>query len=331
MAESNGKDYVIGVKIGATKISCGLFDTRLTMLRIHKVSTKADRGAKTVVERVARCVKDAVDECDLTLKRVRAIGIGAPGTVDAVKGDVIFAHKIGWENVALGDNLESQLQIPVLVENDCNLCTLAVYVQELKSKPRNLIGIFIGSGIGGGMIIGGDLFSGYNHAAGEIGHMVLHVGGPKCGCGNQGCFETLASRRGILRRIEAAVKDGQKTVLTEMVGEDLKDLRSGDLRKALSKGDRVVEKAVEETARCIGAAVGNLINLINPEVVTLGGGVISALESELLPTIRKTAREHTMRGTANGIEVFATQLGDDAGIIGGAILARRNARENGKG
>ena len=163
--------------------------------------------------------------------------------------------------------------MPVFIENDCNASTLGIHEVELKGRSRSLLGIFLGTGIGGGLILDGQLYSGFNRTAGEIGHMVIDVNGPKCGCGNKGCFEALASRTALFRKIQSAVKDGQKTVLTEMLGPELTDMRSGDIRKALRRGDKFVEQIVEEAAEYTGIAVANVINLLNPEVIVLGGGV----------------------------------------------------------
>ncbi|HNU99817.1 MAG: ROK family protein [Verrucomicrobia bacterium] len=325
MAETS-KDFLVGVDLGGTKILAGVFDDKLNCLGRSKMSTKSQRGPEAVIDRVARCVQDAIDECDLLPKQVRGVGIGAPGASDPETGRVIFAPNLVWEDVPLKKDLEKLIQIPVFVENDCNVQTLGVYERELKGKPRHMVGIFLGTGIGAGLIFDGELFSGFNRSAGEIGHMVLEVGGPKCGCGNRGCFEALASRTAIFRRIQAGVKDGQKTVLTEMLGGDLEDMRSGDLRKALRRGDKFVEKVIEEAAEYTGIAVANIINLINPEVVVLGGGVIDALEDEMLAIIVETAHDYAMQGTDKGIAIIASKLGDDAGITGGAVLAKRGTK-----
>ena len=199
---------------------------------------------------------------------------------------------------------------------------LGVYEVELDSKPNDVIGIFIGTGIGGGLIVNRKLYGGFNRTAAEIGHMVIEVEGPKCGCGNRGCIEALASRTAIFRRIQTAVKDGQKTVLTEMLGSDLKDMRSGDLRKAIRQGDKFVEKVVEEAAEYIGIATANLINIINPQTVVLGGGVIEALEDEIMSIIVETANDYAFAGSMKNVEIIASKLGDNAGITGAAVLAR---------
>jgi glucokinase len=290
------------------------------------MSTKAERGPEAVIERIAHCVQDAVDECDLSLKNVRGVGIGSPGAIDPENGKVMFAGNLGWKDVSLKRQLEDHLKLPVFLNNDCNVCTLGVHEVELESKPRNLIGVFLGTGIGGGMIIEGKLYTGFNRTAGEVGHMVLEVNGPKCTCGNKGCWEALSSRSALFRQVQQAVKEGQKTVLTSMLGDDLKDLRSGDLRKAIKQGDKFVEHIVEEAAKYSGIAIANLINVINPDVIVIGGGLMDALENEMMPVVVETAREHAFPGSDKGVKILPSKLGDDAGITGGAVLARRETK-----
>jgi glucokinase len=324
MAEAAAKqEYYAGVDLGGTKILTGIFDAGLNCLGRAKVSTKAEREPEEVIGRIARCVRDAVDECDLEMKQIKAAGIGAPGTVDTEAGRILFAPNLRWEGIPLKKVLEKQLALPVFVENDCNAAMLGIYEAELDSKPRHVVGIFLGTGIGGGIILDGKLFSGFTGTAGEIGHMVIVVGGPKCGCGSRGCFEALASRTAIFRRLSEAVADGKKTLLTEMLGPDLKDLRSGDLRKAIKKGDKLVEQIIEEAAEYTGIAVANIVNILNPEVVVLGGGVIDALGDEMMAIILETAQDYGISGATRGVSIVASKRGDDAGIVGGAVLARR--------
>jgi glucokinase len=329
MASGNDKaEYLVGVDLGGSKIYAGVFDPRLTLQGTAKLSTKAERGAASVIERISRCVRDAVDECDLSPKNIKAVGVGSPGTVDGDTGRVLFASSLDWENVALQKELQKNLETPVYVGNDSNVAMLGVYTHELKAKPTHVIGIFIGTGIGGGIILNGEPYTGGNHAAGEVGHMVVDMGGPKCRCGNTGCLEAVASRTAIFRRIQAAIKDGQKTILSDMLGSDLKGLRSSDLRKAVRRGDKFVEKVVGDAAECIGVAVGNLINLFSPEVIVLGGGLIEALDDEMMPTITKTAREHVLTGTQKDFQIVSSKLGDTAGMIGAAVFARQASRES---
>jgi glucokinase len=192
MAEASAKtEYLVGVDLGGTKILAGVFDDKLSCLGRTKMSTKSERGAEEVVDRIA---------------------------LDPETGRVIFAPNLQWQDVPLKKMMEKQLGVTVAVENDCNSATLGVFEKELQSKPRYMVGIFIGTGIGGGMIIDGKLYPGFSGTAAEVGHMVIQVGGPKCNCGNRGCFEALASRTAIFRAIHTAIKDGQKTILTELLG-----------------------------------------------------------------------------------------------------------------
>jgi len=328
MAEASTKaEYVVGVDLGGTKILSGVFSHSLECIGTAKLSTKSQRGVDKVVERIARSAQDAVDEADLTFKQIAGVGIGAPGAVDFDSGTVIFAPNLeGWTDVPLKKELEKILGVPVFVENDCNVSALGVYVAELKSKPRSMVGIFVGTGIGGGLVVDGELYSGFGHTAGEIGHMVLEVSGPKCGCGNKGCFEALASRTAIFQQIKSGIKDGQKTLLTEMLGDDLADLRSGDLRKAIRKGDKFVDRIIEGAAEYIGIATANLVNVLNPEVVVLGGGVVEALSDEMMSVIIETAKDYAMPGALKGVEIIASKLGDNAGITGAAVLARKETK-----
>lgn len=327
MADANSKaEYLVGVDLGGTKILAGVFRSSLECAGVAKISTKSQRGPEAVIERIARCVRDAIDEADLDAKQIRGVGIGAPGAVEGNTGTVIFAPNLEWREVPLKKHLEKELEIPVFVGNDCTVAMQGIYVSELKSKPQNVVGIFLGTGIGGGLILHGKPYHGSTYTAGEIGHMVLDVNGPKCGCGNKGCFEALASRTAIFQRIKSAVKNGQKTVLTELLGDDLQDLRSGDLRKAIRRGDKFVDSVVEEAAEYTGIAVGNLLNILNPEMVVLGGGVIEALADEMMSIIVETARDYAMPGTAKGVEIVASSLGDNAAITGAAVLARQETK-----
>jgi len=157
MAETSSKaEYVVGVDVGGTKILAGLFDSSFECIGTAKVSTKAQRGVEAVIERIDRSVRDAVDEADLSMKQVAGVGIGAPGAVDFPNGTVIFAPNMeGWKDVPLKKELEKHLGVPVFVENDANIAVLGVHVAELKSKPRSMVGIFVGTGIGGGLIMDG--------------------------------------------------------------------------------------------------------------------------------------------------------------------------------
>lgn len=318
----NEPDYIIGVDLGGTKIMAGVFDRKLNCLASAKKKTKSYKGPEAVIERIAECIREAVEERSISLKDVGAIGIGAPGSVDPDAGRVIFAPNLNWRDIPLRKQLESHVDVPVYLENDCNLATLGVHEVELGGKPKFMVGIFIGTGIGCGIIIDGRRYTGFNGTGGEIGHMVLDVNGPVCGCGNKGCFEALASRTAIFNQIIAGIKSGKEPLIEQMLGEDLEDLRSAKLRKAIEAGDKFVIKIIQEAARYTGIAVANVINLLNPEFVVLGGGLIEQVKEEMIGIIEETAKKYAMPGTLDKVSIQSSKLADDAGIVGGAVLAR---------
>lgn len=318
MATTPKPKHFVGVDLGGTKILAGVYNEELNLLGKMKLSTKAERSYEEVIERIGRCVREAVDECDLRMEDIGALGIGVPGAVDPTAGRMIFAPNLNWRDKPVRDDLAKNLGLPVAIENDCNACTIGVHELELDGKPQTMVGVFIGTGIGGGIIVDGKIYSGFNRTAGEIGHTVIDLDGPKSRWGPKGTFESLVARPSLFRQIREAVEAGEKTTIA-----DLDNLRSGELRKAIKRGDRLAERVVAEAARCAGIVVGNLTNLLNPEVIALGGGVIEALGKIMMPVIEKVAAEHSLPGTTDGIRIVESRLGDHAGIAGAAVFARR--------
>jgi glucokinase len=322
-SECSQAEYVVGVDFGGTKIMAGIYNRNMECIAYARIRTKGQKGPDEVLGRIARCVQEALTEGQLNPSQIKGLGIGAPGPVDPISGRVLVAPNLGWKDVPLKEKLEALLHIPVFLENDANVCALGVHVLELGGKPQHMIGIFIGTGIGSGLIINGNLYPGFSRTAGEIGHMILQVDGPECGCGKRGCFEALASRSAIGRRVQQAIEAGQKTVLTEMLGLDFHRMRSSHLRKAIARGDSFVEQLVKEAAYFTGIGVANVVNLLNPEFVVLGGGMIEQLEDVMMHIIVDTARHYAMPGTMEGVSIQPSTLADDAGIAGAAVLAFR--------
>ena len=320
MAVRRSAQFYVGVDIGGSKILTGLFSSSLQLCGTLKIKTKANLGKEAVIERVERAVRDLLSKQGVPLKQIRAIGLGAPGVV--IKGRVINAYNIGWDNVPIKTILRRKLRIPVFVENDCNLFTLGIHRIELKSKPRTMVGCFLGTGFGGGIIINGKLHTGYNHAAGEFGQMAIDKDGIKTAHSFRGSLESLASRSGIVRRLRRAVLEGETTLLTEELGSQLKGIRSRHLRMALAEKDLLVKRVIRNVSEDCGIGVAGLISAFGPEYVVLGGGVIEALEKTMLPIIRKTAEAHVLPGTLRGIKIIASKMGDDGGIYGAALHAQ---------
>jgi glucokinase len=320
-------DYLVGVDVDGSRIMAGIFTRELRLLKATRISTNARGGGDAVLERIVRCIKDLLEARDLDLSQVSAVGVGAPGIIDSKSGTVVVAPLLQWENFALKARLAHALGRPVVIQNDCSVTMAAIYAVELRRKPRNALGIFMGTGLGGALVLDGRLYSGSAGIAGEVGHIVVEKLGPICGCGSRGCFEVFASRSGMADRLRAALKKrGATSVLAPLLEKDRLQpgtLRSADLKKAVKQGDKLATSVVHDAAEYTGIALANLINLLSPDVVVLGGEIIHSLKAEMMPIINEQVQAHALLRFLRKPEVVATKLGEKGGILGAAVLARK--------
>jgi glucokinase len=229
----------------------------------------------------------------------------------------------GWDNVPLGRRLSDVLGIPAFVDNDVNIGTLGEYVRGAGRGTRDMVGIFVGTGVGGGIIIDGKLRSGARNAAGEVGHMVVAAGGPYCGCGRQGCLESVASRTAIERDLRALIKAGRENKLVQIAGGELKRLTSGLLAQAWKQGCPLTREVLGRAQWYLGLHAASIVNLLDPEMLVYGGGVIQAMGESFLTPIQTVAQQHYIHQKGTPVKIAAAQLGDDAGILGAAVMAQR--------
>ena len=317
-------DYVVGVDMGGTKILAAVINAKGEIVHQAKTATKPKKGSDAVIERIVRCIREAIDRAELTPSQIRAIGIGSPGPLDPETGVIIFAPNLGWSNVPLKARLEANLNLPTFVDNDVNVGTLGEYALGAGGGVKNLVGIFVGTGIGGGIILDGKLFHGTNKTAGEVGHMVVKANGPRCGCGNSGCLEAVASRTAMTRDLQKAIlKRGKKSVLTKLNGGSLDLIRSQAIAKAVKRGDKPTIKVMRRAAKYLGISVASIVHFLNPEMIVLGGGVIEAMGDSLLDPIRQAASKYALPATMDGVQIVKATLGDNAGVIGASVLARQ--------
>ena len=314
------EELYIGVDLGGTKILAGIFDSDHHCLASEKTKTNQEEGYDAVCGQIVETIHAAAELAGIDPAKVNGAGIGAPGSISSDESHVLFAPNLGWRDAPLKADLEAQLACPVWLGNDCNVAATGIHRLELEAKPNDMVSLFLGTGIGAGIITNGVFLTGATRAAGEVGHMVLDPDGPVCGCGTRGCFEALASRTAIFNKVKSAVNDGAKTLLMDAGDDSVTRIRSGKLRRAIEAGDELAAAVLGETCLYTGVAIANLCNLLNPEVVALGGGLIEQLQADMLPKIRDTALERIMPG-ARQVRIMATALGDDAGITGAAILA----------
>ncbi|MSU41444.1 MAG: ROK family protein [Pedosphaera sp.] len=320
MRGAKSKPFYVGVDVGGTKILTGVFDASLKLLGAVKMKTRAEEGAEAVLDRIESSVREVVAEQGLRMADVRAVGLGVPGVVR--RGRVVCATNLGWTDLPIIQIMKRRLRRPVFADNDCNLFALGVHTVEFKGRPRHLLGVFLGTGIGGGIIIDGKLHVGFTQGAGEFGLLILDRTRPKTGFGIRGTFETLASRKGMHWRLCQEIAKGGKTVLTTELGRRLQGLRSRHLLQAWDDRDALVRRVVREVAQDVGLAVASLISAFGPEYVVLGGGVMEALKEPMLPIIRKTAAQHVLPGTLTGVKIVTSKMGDAGGITGAAVWAR---------
>ncbi|MCX8065500.1 MAG: ROK family protein [Candidatus Hydrogenedentes bacterium] len=317
MSYKNEK-YYVGVDIGGTKILAILVNSKFEVIAREKKKTKVwVKGAQPEI-RIVETIKSVLDSVD-NLK-IEGIGLGVPGPVDHKNGVVVTTPNIGLENFPLGDIISEEFSVPSAVDNDVNLGTFAEWVFSGYGDAKHVLGVFPGTGIGGGLIINRKILHGASGGAGEIGHFTVQLGGPLCGCGKRGCLEALASRIAIVKEVIALILRGECPYLAERIGTDASKLRSSIIAEAIENGEKKVEEIVRKSAYLTGVAIANAINLISPNLVILGGGLIEALGKIYLEEIQRAVKEHAMPFLRRKVEIVVGKLGDDAVAMGGALL-----------
>jgi glucokinase len=312
--------YYIGLDIGGTKILGGLFDENCKMVKRTKKSTKSSQGAEVIVGQICKVIDDLLE--DSSDSKLVAIGAGCPGIINSKEGVVVFSPNMNWgENFPLKEKMEKKYKVPFFLGNDANILAVGEYKFGAGSGCKNIIGIFIGTGIGGGIIINGRLYEGAVGAAGEIGHTIVLPDGPLCGCGSRGCLESLASRTAMQRDILSQLKKGRTSVITEYMDKEEKMIKSSHLKNSYDKGDELVIEVVDKACYYLGISVGSLMNVFNPDLVIFGGGVIEALGESMMKKIKVTAERYCMPKIFESCKFEIGKLGDDAGLYGALSLA----------
>lgn len=313
---------VVGIDLGGTKILAGVVGPGNQILGRAKRSTPAAEGGEAIVRAIIETVQDALVAARLTRDDIAGAGIGSPGPLDAETGTILFSANMNVRNFPLGPLLSANLKSPVLVQNDVRVGGYGEFRLGAGVGFNNLIAVFVGTGIGGCLVQDGRIVEGVTGNAGEVGHIIVKAGGPKCGCGARGCLEALASRTAITRRISKAINKGIPTVLGEKFNRKAGRLKSGELAEAVAAGDSVALKEVSRAAHFLGLGLGSLINVFGPEIVIIGGGVAEALGEPWIEMIRASVRSQALADPTGKIQITRGALGDDSGILGAALLAR---------
>lgn len=310
----------IGIDVGGTNVKIALVDGEGKIIYSNSVPTYAQMGYEYTVNNIKQAIRDLMKETNTDAKEIEGIGFDFPGQVDYKTGVVKLAPNIpGWINVPIAQMIEEEFNIPTRIDNDVRCAALGELKFGAGKGCENFVCITVGTGIGSGLVINGQLVRGAANAAGEIGHIKLQMnGGPICGCGDTGCLEAFASGPSIVAMAQEYLKGGKSTKFREMAGAD-GEITPYIVAKAAEAGDPVAKRIFEIVGTYIGMGLVSVINLLNPEKVIIGGGVAAAGDL-LLDPIRKTIKERAMIVAGNSVEIVPAELGNSAGVIGASML-----------
>jgi glucokinase len=329
MASEKNDQYWVGFDLGGTKMMAAVLDADFKILGCERKKTKAEKGVTVGVERIGETIEEALGQSGIEKKRLGGIGVGFAGPLDLDRGLILDAPNLGWRDVPLRDILEKRFGCPVVVANDVDAGTYGEYRFGVARDARCVIGVFPGTGIGGACVYKGKILRGSNHSCMEIGHMIVVPGGNLCGCGRRGCLETVASRLSIAAEVALAAIRGNAPHLLEIAGADIREIRSGTIAAAIKAGDKVVEEIVRHAARHLGMAVANAANLLAPDVVVLGGGLVEEMPEIFIEETRSAARRCAMKSLIEPVKFYAAKLGDDATVMGAAALVAEKVSKTG--
>jgi glucokinase len=314
---------VVAIDLGGTKALAGVVDASGTVRsRVWLPSRDLKGHPEDLLDRLAEGAEAAAGEADLAFESIDAIGLCVPGPLDRTRSVVAMAPNLGWVHLAVREELERRLPGKrVFLENDVRAAALSEHLLGAGRGFSSTLAVFVGSGVGGGMVIDGRLYHGSHGGAGEIGHMVVAAGGPRCGCGRAGCLEAVAARDAVARCVIAEVARGHPTVLTDILHGDLRALTSRDLATAVAQGDAVAIRAARRSARYTGLAIGGVVNLVDPAIVVIGGGIAEAAGQRYVDWAAELARRQILASAARDVPIVPSRLGDDAGLLGAALTA----------
>jgi glucokinase len=324
------KVYALGIDLGGTKTLAAVVDvTTGEVISSERKRTRADKGQEYVSQHVINLATAALDSAKLSAgSKLIGVGIGAAGQIDRKNGIVLDAPNLGVKDMPMAEILGKQFGKPVAVGNDVEVAALGEYLYGAGRGYSTFVVIFVGTGIGGGIVQNGRLYSGLTGTAGEIGHMTIQAGGRICPCGSRGCLEAYASRTAMTRAIMAEIHHGRTSVLTEEAELQLSEgetiIRSGLLANALNQGDTLVKEIVTESADFLGYGLASVMNFYNPECIILGGGVIEAIDLLFDRAVHR-ARSTALADPGHKTKIMRAKLGDFSGVVGAACLGAQAA------
>jgi glucokinase len=320
------EQFIVGIDLGGTNIAAGVMPTDGTReIAMRMVPTRAEEGANAVVDRIAALIEDVIQQTQLETGAERSdflgVGIGSPGPLDRARGVVIVTPNLGWRDFPLRDEVSNRVNLPATLDNDANCATLGEWWCGAAKGGRNVVGLTIGTGIGGGLILDGKLYHGASDAAGEIGHTTIDSTGRRCKCGNYGCLEAYTSGPAIAERARETLEVDPDSILPSLVDGDVTRITAQTVFEASKKGDRVALEVVRDTAHFLGVGVSNLLNIFNPDTFVIAGGVTQAGDL-LFEPLRAEVRRRAFKPSVEACRIVPGALPLSAGVVGAVATFR---------
>jgi glucokinase len=311
----------IGIDLGGTNIAAGIVDEEGKIKHEKSCATKVERKPQEIIDDMINLVLNILEEYQMSLEKIEAIGIGIPGLADK-DGNVIFCVNLGWKNVPLGKMLENALHKPIYIDNDATVAALAEYERGSMKNCKSGLMITLGTGIGGGIILNGEVYSGFNGVGSEIGHIVVGENFYDCNCGRNGCLETFASSTAIIKHTKKLIEEmNEPTIIIEKADGNINNIDARMIFDCAKKGDKIANLAVDRLIKYLGIGIINIINFIDPEIIALGGGVAGSGQY-LLDRITTEVISNKYYENLPIANIVLAELGNGAGIIGAAMIAK---------
>jgi glucokinase len=316
------KKYVVGIDLGGTKISTALSTFGGEIIKNLVVSTKAQEGAASVLNRIIGTIENVLTEANVTINDVEAIGIGSPGPLDANKGIIITTPNLPFKNYNVVKPIKDKFNIPVYLDNDANVAAIGEYMFGAGKGKENIVYFTVSTGIGGGAILNGNIYRGNTCNALEIGHSTVEPNGPRCNCGNLGCLEAVSSGTAIGKRGAEAVSTNVETSLRKY-----ENVTSYEVFKEAEAGDEVSKDIIDNALNYLGIGVANAVAIFDPQMVIIGGGV-TQVGDLLFDKVRQIVNKRCFKNMAESCEIVPAGLGTDAGVVGAVALAILESQRN---
>jgi glucokinase len=310
---------LVAVDIGGTKIMTAVFSADSQMLAKNVFPTIADEGVNSVIKRLKSAIDNLLGRHELSTSRLAGIGIACAGGIDSASGIIVTSspNLPGWDGLPLRDIIEERYGVATFLLNDASSAALGEQRYGAGQGVKNLVLVTLGTGIGGGIIIGGQLYLGARGSAGELGHMTVDEGGPACGCGNTGCLEVLASGRAVAGEAVRRISQGEKSSLSDMVAGKIEDITAEQVVAAAAAGDSLAMDVLARAAHYLGVGLVNIVNAFNPEMIILGGGM-AEIGNLFVEPAKQLVMERAFSISTQKLSIVRAQLGNEAGVYGAA-------------